>query len=300
MLVSISVIIATYNRCESLKDTLNSLLAQEGSGSFDYEILVIDNNSKDKTKEVVESYLSKFNGKIRYLFEPKQGKTFALNRAIKEAKGEILAFTDDDVIIDKEWLLNIFECFKKYDCDGIGGRILPLYLESAPKWVKDNRALLGGPIANYDYGKDTQIYNNNFQPFVGSNMSFKKYCFDKVGLFRTDFGPGTAYWSDDTEFFMRVEAFSKNLYYCGKALVWHKINRKMMSYKYLAKWYIRAGRFRAKQNTKRKDMICYFGIPRYIFGELAKSKIMLIFNLFKTGINIGQIIEFRRIKTCQK
>lgn len=82
----ISIIISTYNRCESLKDTLDSLLNQEIDGSFDYEVIITDNNSKDKTKEVVESCKEKFNGRLRYLFEPQQGKSYALNRAIKESK----------------------------------------------------------------------------------------------------------------------------------------------------------------------------------------------------------------------
>jgi len=80
----ISVIICTYNRCESLKDTLDSLLAQECDGTFNWEVIVVDNNSKDRTKEVVESYMHKFGGKLRYLFEPRQGKSHALNKEIKK------------------------------------------------------------------------------------------------------------------------------------------------------------------------------------------------------------------------
>src|SRR3990167_2999593 len=92
----LSVIIATYNRCENLKEALRTLYQQENDGTFDYEIIVIDNNSKDQTREVVESFIAKEGLKVRYIFEPIQGKVYALNTGITHAKGEIVAFTDDD------------------------------------------------------------------------------------------------------------------------------------------------------------------------------------------------------------
>lgn len=311
MMIDLSVIISTCNRSESLKDTLNSLLVQEGIESLNYEIVIINNNSKDKTKDVIESYFPKFNGKLRYLFEHVQGKSVALNLAIKETGGEILAFTDDDCIVDKTWLANIYECFKKHDCEGMGGRILPLYPDNVPRWVKENRDILSGPIVNYDFGKNLQVYeDNNFNPFVGANMAFRKNCFNKYGLFRTDLGPGRKAWGDDTEFFMRLEAHSVNLYYYGLALVWHKVDKERVCYKYLAKWYLAIGRFMAKENRKKEDMHYCFGIPRYLLRGLAEHTIMLIFKAFNTReflehwkrifIHIGQILEYKKLKICQK
>ncbi len=97
---------------------------------------------------------------------------------------------------------------------------------------------------------------------------------------------------------------------CGKALVLHKITRKMTTYRYLAKWYIKTGRFEAKQHQKIKDGVYHFGIPRYILREFLESLSMLILNLFnrrslltywkRIFLNTGRIIEFIRLKTCQK
>src|SRR5689334_5322402 len=90
-----SVIIATYNRCESLRESLKTLLNQNCKPELTYEIIVVDNNSKDRTKEVVESFQQSSqepNARtVRYVFEPKQGKCHALNRGIKNALGNILA-----------------------------------------------------------------------------------------------------------------------------------------------------------------------------------------------------------------
>src|SRR3989338_2187255 len=97
----ISIIVATYNRCNSLKKALESLANQDNDGSFEFEVLIIDNNSNDGTRKFVDTELSKWGGRLRYFFEPISGKPYALNKGIKEARGGILAFTDDDVTLDK-------------------------------------------------------------------------------------------------------------------------------------------------------------------------------------------------------
>ena len=108
----ISIIIATYNRRSHLILTLESLLKQQTDASFEYEVIVVDNNSNDATKTAVESEFSKWNGRLKYFLEPNKGKSYAMNKGINESKGQIIAFTDDDVIVDPRWLLNIVKCCK--------------------------------------------------------------------------------------------------------------------------------------------------------------------------------------------
>ena len=88
---------------------------QDCEEGFDYEVIIVDNNSKSPRKDILEPYIRKFKGKIVYLSEPKQGKCFAVNTGIKNAKGDIIALTDDDIVADKYWLSNIYRCFKKYN-----------------------------------------------------------------------------------------------------------------------------------------------------------------------------------------
>src|SRR3990170_7260878 len=99
----ISVIIPTYNRCHDLKNTLNSLLRQRIIDDLDFEIIIVDNNSNDQTSDLVKGYIERFHRELKYFFEPKQGKLFALNHGIDEAHGNILAFTDD-CIIQEDWV----------------------------------------------------------------------------------------------------------------------------------------------------------------------------------------------------
>jgi len=195
----ISVIICTYNRCESLKDTLDSLLAQECDGSFNWEVIVVDNNSKDKTKEVVESYMHKFGGKLRYVFEKNQGLSYARNTGIKEAKGEIIAFTDDDCIVEDKWLFKIKNIFQK-------------------------DIQLDGVLGNAVWGNGSSMYrDNNVLRGNGLNMVFRKSLFREVGYFDINLGSGSAGCSaDDLEFVYRARKNGRNIRSIEDIIVVHK------------------------------------------------------------------------------
>jgi len=104
-MINISVIICTYNRSNSLADTLLCLTKQTYE-SENWELIVVDNNSNDNTKEII-SELSKQLPNLTYKFEPQQGLSYARNLGINSAKGEIIAFTDDDVLPEKDWLVQI-------------------------------------------------------------------------------------------------------------------------------------------------------------------------------------------------
>ncbi len=307
----ISIIICTYNRCESLKETLDSLCSQEHDGLFNYEVIVVDNNSTDKTKEVVEDYTERFNGRFRYALEPNQGLSNARNKGIKEAKGEIIAFTDDDCIVDKKWLLNIYETYKKYEFDALGGRILPIYPENTPQWIKDNNDLLCGPIVFHDYGEDIKRHQNPMSEMIGANMAFRSKVFQEVGLFHPDLGAGKGTMGDETELIRRLRKRQLKIYYCGKALVFHPIENERTNLEYIAKWNISYGRFEAKNLIllSSKPLAYCFGAPRYLYREVIKNFLLLICSFYnrRSFLNyymhffrkIGMIKEFRKLSACQ-
>lgn len=116
----ISVIIATYNRAPDLEKVIKGLLAQELPGSFDYEMIIIDNGSTDNTENTVKDLMEHAKGRLNYFRQSTPGKSNALNMGIAHAKGEIIAFTDDDVTVEKNWLSSIAASFDLYRCDGIG------------------------------------------------------------------------------------------------------------------------------------------------------------------------------------
>src|ERR1700753_287852 len=122
--MKISVILCTYNRCQSLGTALESVAASQMRDGTSWEVLVVDNNSKDQTREVVAQASARHPGRFRYYFEPKQGKSNALNAGIREAQGEILAFMDDDVEVDVQWLQKLTDIFDDQQWAGVGGRVL--------------------------------------------------------------------------------------------------------------------------------------------------------------------------------
>ncbi|OGX24084.1 MAG: hypothetical protein A2787_01565 [Omnitrophica WOR_2 bacterium RIFCSPHIGHO2_01_FULL_48_9] len=305
----LSVIVATYNRAQTLQKTLESILNQKTLGAFDFEIILVDNNSNDNTKEIVEALKKKAGGRLRYFFEPKQGKAFAINKGIGEAKGEILAFTDDDAVVDELWLWNIFECFKVHRCDGLGGRILPEYPQGTPQWIKDHSRKLSGPIVYYDYGEDNKKFEKPMLEFLGANFAFTKNVFEQFGVLRTDIGPGSGInLGEDTEITNRLLRARKSLYYCGKAVVWHPVDPQRMRLQYLARWYKSLGRYYVRvdgNSLPEKGLVRYWGIPRYLIREIIlgfgaipltlsdKGKLLDVWK--RLFINVGRAQEIQRI-----
>src|SRR4051812_38541345 len=102
----ISVVIATYNRASILPVALESVLNQDTQGAT-YEVILVDNNSTDHTREVATSFIENSGEKLRYLFEAEQGVSYARNAAIEKARAPIIAFFDDDVQVARNWIATI-------------------------------------------------------------------------------------------------------------------------------------------------------------------------------------------------
>src|SRR3984893_14221809 len=146
----ISVAICTLNRAESLRGTLDSLAAMRVPGDVAWEIVIVNNNSTDHTDDVVSEYVSRLP--VRREFEPRAGKSNALNRAIDLAKGDYIVWIDDAVLADAGWLAAYVEAFRRWPEAAIfGGRITPRYEAPVAKWVMESEAVLGGPYAIRDF-----------------------------------------------------------------------------------------------------------------------------------------------------
>jgi len=105
--MKISVIVCTYNRCQSLAKALESVAQSQLPENVRWEVLVVDNNSKDGTRAVVDDFSRRYPGRFRYAFEERQGKSFALNTGIELVAGDINAFVDDDVVVEPSWLARL-------------------------------------------------------------------------------------------------------------------------------------------------------------------------------------------------
>lgn len=283
MSMRVTVIMCTYNRQQSLCGAIDSILAQRTDSGFQYDLLVVDNNSKDRTAQTIREYETRFPGKVKYVLEQKQGKTFALNRGIQEAKGQVLVFTDDDIVADPHWLAAIVQCFSSYSCDAVGGRVLPVYPQGTPSWVKENAVKMAGGVVIYDQGPDSKRIDGSAERFIGANIAVKREIFDECGMFREDLGPGQKMMGgEDSELFYRLLNRKKVIYYCAQALIWHPVDPKRLTLGHMARWHIALGRFHARMEfeDKSKKFVYSFGVPRYLFKGMAGDLMCAALNSF--------------------
>jgi glycosyltransferase involved in cell wall biosynthesis len=267
--LKVTAILCTYNRCESLAGTLEDLAASQMPAST-WEVLVVDNNSTDRTREVAQGYCRRYPEVFRYILEPTSGKSYALNTGVKEARGEVLAFTDDDVKVDPAWLYQITASLFHGKWAGAGGRTLTAHTFTAPAWFSEQE--LGGVLyGRFDFG-DEPCEIASAPP--GANMAFRKEMFEKYGGFRTDLGPGPnpeiPRPNEDTEFGRRLMAAGEHLRYEPKAVLYHPVALDRLNQRYFLAWSFDYGRASALEIKKRT----IWGINRS-YASILKHLIVL-------------------------
>ncbi len=219
--MKISVIIATYNRCVKLRALLQTLAECSLKGN-ECEVLIVDNNSTDTTKDVATEFQAPLRPHFRYLFEKRRGKSNALNCGIKAARGEILAFTDDDCLPSRNWLHSIVKEFEE----------------------DPNLAVLGGRVELYDkndIAHSLSLSNHRSQithgmqiiknaPIIGANMAFRKCVLDRIGGFDPLLGPGARCGiAEDVEILYRCHKSGFKIVYSPEVMVLHNHGRKSES-----------------------------------------------------------------------
>jgi glycosyltransferase involved in cell wall biosynthesis len=227
----VSVVIATHNRHSSLERTLESVLRQEYPN---FEILLVDNApSSDATLTLIQETPS-LASRVHYLREETPGLAIAHNRALLEVKGEIVAFTDDDVIVDPWWLSRLVETFQgapQVAC--VTGMILPLEMETpAQAWIEQfggfgkgfSQRSYGGP----DYHPQSPLYPYAAGTFgSGANMAFRTVFLREVGGFDPALGAGTpAMGGDDLAVFFEILSRGYQLTYQPAAFLYHQHRRE--------------------------------------------------------------------------
>lgn len=268
-----SVVICSYNRCSSLKKALMSLDKLSIPQELTWETVVVDNKSTDQTKEVVEGFAAQSRWAVRYVFEPKPGLSQARNRGVQEARGEIIAFIDDDVKVTPAWLAEVKNAFEEYDASCVGGKILLGNTLQLPPWWDERYSAV---LTKFDLGDSVILGDRNYEGEIGwgANISFRRCVFEKYGLFRTDLGrtPNGLAIGEETELVRRLQRNGELSVYYPASVVYHFPDTERLSKQYLRRWYYRAGEsYRLQDSIFRKRTPRIFGVPRWRYRSALES-----------------------------
>ncbi len=240
----ISVVIATYNRSQSLLRLLESFLYQGDCDSSLWECIIVNNNSSDDTLEVAERFVSA-HGELdfRVVTELKQGVSSACNRGIVETRGEVVIIVDDDEIVEPHFLRCYHDFFAANgDVVCAGGRIIPEYEVDGgrPLWM--NRFCEFAIASPIDLGDRVRTFSRSEVP-GGGNMAFRRTALDRYGLFREDLGRSGSALSggEETNMFSRFRSAGESIWYLPAAVTHHFIPQHRVERAYLDKLWFDVG-----------------------------------------------------------
>lgn len=291
--MKLSIIICSYNRANYIEAAFDSLYNQS-SGLESFETIIVDNNSTDNTADVFKNWRANHtNGSFTYLTESKQGASFARNTGAANAKGQWLCFMDDDAIANSNYVENIIKHIEtKPAVVGFGGRIIPKYIPSEPKWMSYYVSSL---VGNFDYAATACAFENGKYP-LESNMIVRKDVYDTIGGFNTAL-PGVVgtlrIGGEGKELFYKILALGHTIYYDPSICVQHVVEVKKLTSEYMYRVASGIGRGE-KTRTKAISNAAYFKkIIEYIFKLGAAVILGIKYILQATPTKTWPVIQFR-------
>jgi glycosyltransferase involved in cell wall biosynthesis len=265
----LSVIVSTYNRCALLPGALESVLA--GHEGVRYEVVVVDNNSTDGTRQVVESLIARGHTNLRYLFEERQGVSYARNTGIRAARAPIVAFFDDDVRLSPGGLAMIKRAFDEHpEVDFVGGKVLPEQDLCFPRWLTRDH---WSPLAIQEYG-EAQFYVDPRRPvcLISANLACRRAVFERIGYFSPALQlikdtPGS---TEDHELILRLWAAGMKGLYLPDLVAITPVPPDRLTKAYHRRWHSGHGRRYALMRTSEiegTEAGRLFDVPAHLYRQ---------------------------------
>lgn len=280
-----SVIFCTYNREKYIYNAMKSIVEQEFPVEK-YEIVLINNNSTDNTEQICIQFQKDFpQVDFNYIVEINQGLSYARNRGIKESKGELLVFVDDDATVFEHYLSSIDNFFKMYpNAVACGGPIKPVYETGKPMWLSYyTNILIGGALY---YGERIVPFKNGKFP-GGGNSAFKYTVFGKYGLFNVELGRkgSSLIGAEEKDLYDRLARGGEQFYYLPQMGIYHYISETKLTKDYFKNLTYSMG----KSERIRTKSVSYSAYLKRLFAECIKWIASVV--LF-----IGYTLTFRPAK----
>jgi glycosyltransferase involved in cell wall biosynthesis len=277
-MINFSIIVCTYNRCEYLKETIESIIESLRDRN-DCELLIIDNNSTDQTNEIVKSFAHLSS--VKYFLETNQGLSHARNRGIKEAQGEIIVYLDDDIELPSNYFDICDEIFKDAAILISGGKVLPFKVE-IPEWLPKKYYFL---VSVYDLGNEPKFVKY----LMGGNFAIRREVAKKIGSYSTELGRKgqSLAGGEEIDYQNRAKELGYKMFYHPEQNILHKINEKLNE-TYVLKYAFELG--------KSEKIIDQSLSTNRVKIKLLKSHIAIIaYSLLRGILTKGKSLSYIRI-----
>ena len=259
----LTVAICTWNRSALLRKTLEQLTHLRPVDGCEWELIVVDNNSTDDTPRVVSEFISRLP--IRSLREPSPGKSNAANLAVREARGEYMLWTDDDVLVDPDWMRAYVAAFRRFpDADVFGGLVNPWFEGTPPRWLMDGFKCVESVYAALDLRRPGGAAD--YYP-VGANMAIKRSAHLRHP-FNPRIGPqpGSNIRGEEWLLVRDLRNEGSEVIWVPEAKVKHFIPRARQTEAYLRDWFHGHGELLAKLDAK-KGVGTLLGRPLWLWRQ---------------------------------
>ena len=266
----VSIVIPTYNRSTLLRNAVESVLRQDTHWKF--EIVIVNNNSTDDTEAVAQDLINQHPEKVTYVIETKQGNAYARNCGVKAAQANIIAFIDDDVTVESNWLRACMEVLTSHEeLSFVGGSVLPEWDEAAPAWLTSEH---WAPLALLDYGpSEFRISGNNPLGLLTANIAFRRNVFDELGMFSPDLQRvnDSIGSMEDHEFLLRVCRSGKQGMYLPNMVAKAPVDRARLTKEYHRRWHTGHGHFYAllRDPEWERSKFYLLGVPSHLYKQTA-------------------------------
>jgi glycosyltransferase involved in cell wall biosynthesis len=280
VIVKLDVVVPTYNRSQLLKRTIASLLQAPIPEGVEVTILIVDNNSKDDTEQMVRDIQSQAARPVVYIKETNQGLSHARNAGIRGGSGDLIGIIDDDEEVHEQWFQVIMREFSDAEVQFIGGPYLPNWAAPAPKWLPPGyHGVIGASPARAraDFGEHFPGM------LLGGNAVIRRSVFDRVGLYPTNLGrSGKGLLScEDSDLFNRLLGAGFHGIYVPDLVIYHHIPADRLTRRYHRQWCFWNGVSYGVMDRDSKAPHDYIlGIPRYRIGRALRGLGLLPRHLF--------------------
>ncbi|MCH2181639.1 MAG: glycosyltransferase [Mariniblastus sp.] len=239
--MNIDIAICTRNRAEFLRQTLESMAVMESPDSVELRFLIVDNDSDDETKSVVQSFFDQLD--LSLFHESRRGHSLARNHAIEQATGDWLIWTDDDVQVDTHWLSAYTEAIREFrDSTFFGGPIRPVFTPRQPVWIDENWDKFKGCFAERQLGETPFPFTSETLPY-GANFAIRTDT-QKQHPFDTELGRrgDSVVGHDEIALLQRLLENGHSGHWIPAARVSHMIGPERQTAAYIRDYFIGQGR----------------------------------------------------------